>query len=221
MKLSKPTLATLKNFANISSNLLITPGSVLKTRSVQNTIFATTTIADEFPIEFPIYELNEFLGVISLFSNPELEFNEKGQYVKIFEGQNSIKYFAADKSVISYPTKDIKFPEPEISFKLSADNLAQIQKTSSVLRAPDISFVGTDGKLLLVVSDKKNATSNAFEVAFGETEFTFKINIKVELLKLASTDYTVYVSSKKVAKFDADDSDLEYFLGVENDSVFE
>ena len=221
MKLSKPPLLALKNFASINSNLLLVPGSVLKTRSAPNTIFATVTIPDNFPVEFGIYELSEFLGVLSLFNDPELEFSQDGKFVKIFEGANSIKYYSADKNVLNFPTKDIIFPNPEISFNISSDTLALIHKTSSVLRVPDITFVGEGGKLSLVVLDKKVPTSNEFEVAIGETEFNFKINIKVEMLKFIQTDYKVEVSSKKVAKFTDVNSDLEYFIGVESDSTFE
>lgn len=220
MKLSKPTLGALKNFSTISSNLLLVPGSVLKTRSIQNTIFATVTSSDTFPVEFGIYDLNEFLSVLSLFTDPELDFSDDGKYVKIHEGANSIRYFSADKSVLSFPTKDINFPTPDVSFKVTADTLALINKTASVLRVPDISFVGADGKLSLLVSDKKNDTSNAFEVAIGETDFTFKINLKVEMLKFVQVDYDVEVSSKKIAKFTAKDSDLCYYTGVEQDSSF-
>ena len=221
MKLSKSTLASLKNFSAISANLLITEGSVLKTRSIQNTIFATVTTLDTFPSEFGIYDLNEFLAVLSLFNDPELEFSDDSRYVKIYEGANSIKYFAADKSVLSYPSKDINFPEADVSFEVTADTLALINKTASVLRVPDISFVGADGKLSLSVSDKKNATSNSFEVAIGETSFTFKVNLKVEMLKFVQTNYVAEISSKKIAKFTAHDSDLEYFCGIESDSTFE
>lgn len=222
MKLSKTTLASLKNFSSINSNLLITEGSALKTRSIQNTIFATVSIPDVFPVEFGIYDLNEFLAVLSLFNDPELEFIDDGKSVKIYEGANSIKYFAADKSVLSYPSKNINFPEAEVSFEVTADTLALINKTASVLRVPDISFVGADGKLSLIVSDKKIDTSNVFNVVVGETEFTFKINIKVEMLKFVQTDYKVEVSSKKIAKFTTTekDSDLTYCIGIESDSVF-
>ena len=77
MNLSKETVAILKNYSSISQNILFTPGSVLKTRSVQNTILSSVTVPDVFPIEFGIYDLNEFLGVLSLFQNPDVDFTEK------------------------------------------------------------------------------------------------------------------------------------------------
>lgn len=219
MKLTKEAVTILKNYSSISPNILITPGSVLKTRTVQNTILSSTTVSDVFPSEFGIYDLNEFLGVLSLFPNPDLAFSEK--FVTISEGERSIKYFSADPAVLSVPKKDVVFPASDISFKLSSDTLSMILKTASVLRAPDISFVGFDGKLKLVVADKKNDTSNAFEVNVGNTGFTFCINFKVEMFKFIQTDYTVEISSKRIAKFTDESSDLVYFVGVESDSTFE
>lgn len=219
MKLTKEAVTILKNYSSISPNILITPGSVLKTRTVQNTILSSTTVPDVFPSEFGIYDLNEFLGVLSLFPNPDLSFSEK--FVTISEGERSIKYFSADPAVLSVPKKDVVFPASDISFKLSSDTLSMILKTASVLRAPDISFVGFDGKLKLVVADKKNDTSNAFEVNVGNTGFTFCINFKVEMFKFIQTDYTVEISSKRIAKFTDESSDLVYFVGVESDSTFE
>jgi len=219
MNLSKETIAILKNYSSISQNILFTPGNVLKTRSVQNTILSSVTVPDVFPIEFGIYDLTEFLGVLTLFQNPDLEFTEK--YVRLSEGDTSIKVFGAAASLLSVPKKDINFPEVDIEFKLSADTLAMINKTASVLRAPDVSFVGSDGKLTLVVSDKKNDTSNSFNVNIGSTESTFCINIKVEMLKFLQADYTVAISSKRISRFSADGSDLVYYVGVESDSTFE
>lgn len=218
MKLSKETISILKNYSSISSNLVINAGSELKTKSAQNTIFANATISDVFPIEFGIYDLNEFLGVLTLFNNPELEFEEK--FVKISDGDTSIKYFAADKSVLSYPVKDVTLPSADVSFKLSADTLGLIMKTSSVLRVPDVSFVGSDGELKLIVSDKKNATSNAFEVKIGESNLDFCINLKVDMMKFIHTDYMVEISTKRISKFTAIGTDINYFIGIETSSKF-
>lgn len=220
MKLSKETIAILKNYSSISSNLVINAGSEMKTKSAQNTIFANATTSDVFPIEFGIYDLNEFLGVLTLFNNPELEFEEK--FVKISDGDTSIKYFAADKSVLSYPLKEVILSVANISFKLSADTLGLIMKTSSVLRVPDVSFVGSDGEIKLIVSDKKNETSNAFEVKIGVTDLKFCINLKVEMMKFIHTDYLVEIATKqRVSKFSAIGTDINYFVGIESSSTFE
>lgn len=218
MNLSKETINILKNYSCISQNILLREGSLLQTKSVPNTIFSSTTLTDYFPMDFGIYDLSEFLGVLTLFVNPSLEFNEN--FVRISEGSTSIKYFAADKSVLCYPTQEIKFPEPDVSFILSAETLTLINKTSSVLKVPDVSFVGADGELKLIVTDKKNATSNAFEVNIGNTDSNFCINFKIEMLKFITNEYRVDISSKRISRFTSTNSDLLYYVGVESDSVF-
>lgn len=218
MKLSKETLSILKNYSSINQNLLFSPGNILKTITTQNTLLSTATVPDEFPIEFGIYDLSEFLSVLSLFQNPELEFSEK--YVKIFESNNSIKYYAADSSVLVVPKKDINFPDAEIELLLTAENLSLINKTASVLKSADVSFVGQDGKVIVVVADKKNDTSNSFELVLGDTELEFKVNIKVDMLKFIPGEYQVSISSKRVSKFSSTGSDLVYYVGIEADSTF-
>lgn len=218
MKLSKDTLSVLKNYATINQNLLITPGNVLKTRTVQNTLMSSVTISDVFPSEFGIYDLTEFLNVLTLFNNPEIEFN--GKYVKIFEDKNSIKYYAADSSVLEVPKKDINFPQSDIEILLTADNLALITRTASVLRASDVSFIGSNGELKLVISDKKNETANSFEVVIDNTDSEFQVNFKVDILKFIPGEYQVSISSKRVSRFASTSSDLVYYVGIEADSTF-
>lgn len=218
MKLSKDTITILKNYASINSNLLITPGNVLKTRTLANTLMSTATVPDTFPQEFGIYDLTEFLSVLSLFQNPELEFN--GKFVKIYEGKNQVKYYSADSAVLEVPKKDINFPEVDIGLLLTAEHLALITKTASVLKSSDVSFIGSDGDLKLVISDKKNDTANSFEVVIGSTELEFQVNFKVDILKFIPGEYHVSISSKRVSRFASTSSDLVYFVGIEVDSTF-
>jgi hypothetical protein len=218
MKLTKETLALFKNFAGINSNLLLKAGSRLATISSQKNVMSDATVAETFP-DFGIYDLNEFLGAMSLFDDPELTFSEK--YVTIQEGSNSIKYFAADATVLTSPQKAITFPEAEIEFKLTTTMLNMIQKTASVLRASDVAIVGDGSNVSVVVGDKKNATGNSYSANVGTTDKSFKVNLKVENLKMLPGDYNVSVSSKKISRFQSTVTDLVYYVAVEADSTFD
>jgi hypothetical protein len=218
MKLSKETVALIKNFAGINSNLLLKSGNKLATISAQKNVMADATVTETFP-DFGIYDLNEFLGAMSLFDDPELDFSEK--YVSIKQGSMNIKFFAADASVLTAPQKAITFPEAEINFTMSASMLSMISRTASVLRASDVSIVGDGSKITAVVGDKKNATGNSFSEAIGETDKTFKVNLKVENLKMIPGDYEVSISSKKISRFKSPSTDLVYYVAVEADSTFE
>jgi len=217
MKLSKETVALFKNFAGINSNLLLKRGNKLATISAQKNVMADATVTETFP-DFGIYDLNEFMGAMSLFEDPELEFKDK--YVVIKQGKMNIKFFAADPSVLTAPQKAITFPEADINFNMSASMLNMIQKTASVLRAADVSIVGDGTKITAVVGDKKNATGNSFSEPVGDTDKTFKVNLKVENLKMLPGDYSVSVSSKKISRFKGA-GDLVYYVAVEADSSFE
>jgi len=218
MKLSKETVAVIKNFAGINSNLLLKSGNKVSTISAQKNVMADTTVTETFPTDFGIYDLNEFLGAMSLFEDPELDFSEK--FVTIKSGGRSIKYYAAAQDVLVAPTKSITFPEADIDFNISAGQLDMIRKTAGVLRSEDVSIVGDGSKITAVVGDKKNSTSNSFSEPVGTTNKTFKVNLKVENLKMIPGDYAVSISSKKISRFKGT-GDLVYYVAVEADSTFE
>ena len=83
MKLSNETVSVLKNFSTINQNLVIKSGHKIATMSAMKNIVAKAEVIEEFPQEFAIYDLNEFLSAISLFSKPELEF--ENDFVMITE----------------------------------------------------------------------------------------------------------------------------------------
>lgn len=218
MKLSKETIGLVKNFAGINGNLLLKEGNRLSTISAQKNVMAEVTVAETFPEQFGIYDLNEFLGILSLFDDPDLSFSDK--FVTIKEGINSVKYFAADPSVLSAPTKAITFPSSDVEVKITASQLNLLLKTASVLRSQDVSIVGDGGKIKIQVGDKKNATANTYEVVVGETDTSFRVNLKVENLKMLPGDYEVSISSKKISRFKSTTTDLTYYVAVEADSTF-
>lgn len=218
MKLSKETVGLFKNFAGINSNLLLKQGNKLATISTQKNVMSDTVVTESFPADFGIYDLNEFLGAMSLFDDPELDFSDK--FVTIKQGGASIKYFAAEIGNLVVPQKAIVFPEAEIEFTLTSTMLNMIQKTSSVLRATDLQIVGDGSKMVIQVGDKKNATGNTYNAQVGSTDKEFKVNLKVENLKMLPGDYLVSISSKKISRFKATSSELVYYVAVEADSVF-
>jgi hypothetical protein len=220
MKLSKETVGVLKNFASINGNLLIKEGSKLATISAQKNVMASITVPETFDSEFAIYDLNEFLGALSLFEDPDLEFSEKS--VRIKQGNNSIRYYAADAGTLTIPpAKQIQLPSEDITFDLTAATLAMVQRTASVLHSADVSVVGDGSKMKIVVADKKNAAANAYEVALSDTDKSFKVNLKVDNLKMIPGNYNVAISNKKISRFQSSTSDLVYFVAVEADSTFE
>ena len=77
MKLSDNTKEILRNFSEINPNLMITPGKTIKTISTMKNILATAGVEEEFPQDIAIYDLSEFLGMLSLFNKPVFAFDDK------------------------------------------------------------------------------------------------------------------------------------------------
>ena len=184
MKLSDKTISVLKNFSSINQSILFKEGSKLRTISVMKNILAEATVTEEFMKDFGIYDLNQFLNGLSLHQSPELDFKNDG-YVVIREGKSRSKYFFADPNVIvTPPEKAIQLPSEDVCFELSTDQLEKLLKASAVYQLPDLSAVGENGVVKLVVRDKKNDTSNDYAVVVGETEAEFSFNFKVENIKV-------------------------------------
>ena len=221
MKLSDKTLSVLKNFSTINQSILFKHGSKLRTMSVMKNILAEATIAEEFPKDFGIYDLNQFLNGMGLHHDPELDFAHDS-YVVIKEGKMRSKYFFADANVIiTPPEKPITLPSEDVNFELSTDQLDKLLKAAAIYQLPDLSAVGEAGVVNLVVRDKKNETSNVFSITVGETESTFSFNFKVENIKILPGTYEVVVSQKLLSRFTSKNHDLTYYIALEPDSTFE
>ena len=221
MKLSDSTLSLLKNFSTINQSILFKQGTRLRTISVMKNILAEATIAEEFPKDFGIYDLNQYLNGLALHNNPELNFENDG-YVVIKEGRSRSKYFFADPSVIiTPPEKSIDLPSEDVTFDLSTDQLDKLLKAAAIYQLPDLAVVGGDGVVKVVVRDKKNETSNDFSITVGETDATFSFNFKVENIKILQGTYSVVVSQKLLSRFTNKNQDLVYYIALEPDSTFE
>ena len=220
MKLSDSTLSLLKNFSTINQSILFRQGRKLRTISVMKNILAEATIDEELPKDFGIYDLNQFLNGMGLHQSPELDFTNDS-YVVIKEGKMRSKYFFADANVIiTPPDKPITLPSEEVTFDLSTDQLDKLLKAAGIYQLPDLSVVGENGAVKLLVRDKKNETSNSFAIAVGETDSTFNFNFKVENIKILPGTYDIVVSQKLLSRFSAKNYDLTYYIALEPDSTF-
>ena len=226
MKLSNETVTVLKNFSTINQNLVIKTGNKLSTMSAMKNIVASADVQEDFPQDFAIYDLNEFLAALSLFEKIDLDF--KNDFVVITEGGDSrraLQYWYSDPSVVTHPKTDITMPDPDVQFQFASSTLAEVTKAASIIGAPDMVLEGTSkGNAVLKVTDKKNATANDFKVGLSVDENTkdvpYKFWFKVENLKLIPGSYEVNVSSKKISHFSNTKAPVRYFIALEPESTY-
>lgn len=217
MKINKDTLNTLKNFSDINMSIEVKAGNTLRTVSVQKNILAQAEVETTFPQDFAIYEVNRFLGAISLFDNPDFEFGEKS--VRIGNDRNSLNYVYCDPSmIVTPPENNITVPDPEVRFKLSQDSLSRVMKAGNVLGTPEI-VVESGSPMTVRAMDSQNDSSDTFHVNLDEsTDKTFRFVFKIENFKMVPGDYDVEISSKGIAKFSQ--NKLQYWIATESSSTY-
>lgn len=217
MKLSDKTKSILKNFSQINNSIYIREGNSLSTISVTKNILSKATVEEQFPASFGIYDLAQFLSGISLFSDPDLEF-DNSSYVTIKSGRTKVKYFYCDPDILTTPPeKTVNLPSYEFEFNLLSETLDSLIRSASVYGLPDLCLESTGGEVCLVTKDKDNDTSNTVSYVVGESDVPFSFNFKVENIKIIPGNYKVEVT-KKAAHFVCDD--LEYYIALEPDSSY-
>lgn len=218
MKLSDNTLTVLKNFSGINQSISVKAGNTIRTISVAENILAEAKVEESFPQNFSIYDLNEFLGGMSLMRGADMEFGSN-HYVKIKNNRSAIKYFFADSSLIKQaPEKQINLPSEDVNFTLTESDLQSLTRAAAVYQLPDFSVIGDGNEISIVVRDKENDTSNTFSITVGETTDEFVLNMKVENIKILKGDYDVVMSKRLISRWDNKDMPVIYWIALEPDS---
>ena len=225
MIINNETVETLKNFAEINQSLVIETGDVIKTVSEQTNVLAKAKLGQSFPQDFAIYDLNKFLGVLSLFAEPQFDFSEKS--IKIQSSVDANNFVAGD-SVAEYQfanmslfenerkilAKDINLPSEDAVFRLEEKYFISIMRAAAVMSLPEIAVVANEGKLKIQALDAKTSV-DSYAVELGVSTSNFKMIFKIENLKLMRGSYDVKISNKGLGYFKNTDRELEYWIATE------
>ncbi|MEK9696166.1 MAG: hypothetical protein VW270_10390, partial [Candidatus Poseidoniales archaeon] len=162
MKISKETSEVLKNFATINMSLLFKKGKTLRTVSPQKSVLAQVNVSEEFPQEFAIFDMNQFLSTFQAFEDPDINFSEKSLSISNGSGGTAHLTYAAVENIISAPEKDITLPSVEVSIKIEEKAMSSALKMAGILDLPEVALVGRDGVAYLTAVDSRNQGSNRF-----------------------------------------------------------
>jgi hypothetical protein len=223
MKLSDNTLTLLKNFATINQGIMFKKGKTLRTVSSQKNVMAEATINEEIPTDFGVFDLNNFLSVLSLHKDdPVLDFQDNNVLISGLQGRSKIKYrFCAPHMIVAAPDKAIAMPDPEISFTFSQEDFDWILRAASVLSSPFIAIEADGEKLFVTTFDPQNDSAHTESLEIAESKNTFKMLFKVENLKMISGAYEVKISSKGISNFKHKTLNLQYWIATETGSKYE
>jgi hypothetical protein len=218
MKLSNETMNILKNFSTINSGLFFKSGKKISTVSPSKTILAEAVLTEEFPKDFGIYDLNNFLSVLTMSKDaPEIDFDDHHVIVKSLGGRGKLKYRITEKSmIVTPPDKTVNLPSIDVSFELTNQDYEWIMKSANVLQLPNVAVLKKDGKLRISAFDASNDAAHDNSIDIGDADGDdFKYVFKTDNLKMIPGIYQVEISSKGIAHFKNVKDSIEYWVATE------
>lgn len=215
MKLSAATINVLTNFVTINAGIVFNPGKILKTNTQVKTVFGQATIEEEFPKTFGINDLGKLLGVLSLYKDPELDFEDDSLVIKSGRSRTRIRY--TDPKLIAVSDKTIRLPSVDLEVTLTEEDLKFIHSVGAVLKCPHVALESVDGNVCISAADVKGEIVDNSSLSLDKpTKDCFRLTIKVDNLKLMSGSYDVQLSSKGISNFKHKTLPVSYFIAVES-----
>lgn len=219
MKINTSLKTILKNFSSINSNFFYKKESgVIRTRNAAGTVFATYDgpEVNDIKTDVKIYDFSEFLDILTVFKDPEIDFNSDTSCTIKGDGAECT-YVFADESLLVKADKDIKMPAFDVAFFLSKEDLNTVIKAAGVLSLPVISFENKKNKIVVSAVNSSNNSANKFNLEVGDYDGinSFSYHVKVENLIMINMDYQVEISSAGIIRFYNKDNHLNYYSGVQ------
>lgn len=230
LTLSKETIDTLKKLYEVNQGVKFVEGeNTLKVKSTDNGLLVHANIEEEFPRDFYVYDLREFLSVVSIIEKPILDFsNEKYVQIKSDDGKQKLRYIEADPQfVTSYVDKVPKLPSKDIEVTVTKEQFQSVMKAAHTMKLEFVGFTCDGTTVTLSAFNKNNGdekTTNNFSIELmdGDTEFQmfYKLdqqNVSV-LLGEGNLDFTI--SSKKISNVKAE-SGKEFWIAMNANSKYD
>ena len=225
-KVNEKMMAVLKNFSQINVQVCIEADKV-EVINGSFSVIGSYKFDEPLPItkELGIYELNEFIAVMSAYKNPDI--TEHDKFIVISEGSSKMKYWINAKSMLpkiliqnKYTPADIRERLDsvgcELEFVLPAERLNMLMKMASLIKAEWIFFESVDGKIRITIGDALESSHNTWEM---EIDSDIKSNTLTKPMKcnmgefrVMSSDYNVRISSKGMSIW-KNALGVEYFIG--------
>jgi hypothetical protein len=221
MKLSNTTIEALKNLADLNQGIFIEAGNVLRTQAENKQMFGEITVPDSFPIAFGIYNLKKLITILSVYENPEIEFDT--QFLTLSNGRMTTEYGYTDKSNILTPPdgEELSLPSVDIKFDLPKADLKTIMSVSRAMEYLHVALVSDGNDVVLQCFDVYSKAARSTSVKMGFTsDHAFHLIFTIEnISKMLLDDYVVEVSKTGIARFKG--KDKTYFIMLHKDSTYD
>lgn len=226
LTLSPETLAKLEKLNSINQSLkIVQGGKTIRSVSESKTTAVETTIAEEFPRMFCIYDLREFLAVYNIIEKPVIDFADP-RFIVIHseDGSQRMRYIDAGEDIVksSYVPSLPDLPSLDLEVTLSKDQIDRVMKAARMLGSEFVGFTCDGTDIYVKAFDKSNGDgneSNAFSIKLGQSTQVFKLFYKSQAWQVLDNDCVFTISKKRISKIVS--GDLTYLMTLDANSSFE
>lgn len=218
MILSDKTIKILKNFAKINGSIKIKPGNCISTKTEDKVVIAQAVVDEEFPVEFAIVSLTEFLSVLSTFKTPKIEFDDK--FMTISDEGYEVQYvYGTGRMNWSVADRITNKPEHKITFDLTKEMYAKISDLSASLGTDELHIRGDGEKVFIELKNSSRAFASKAKVECGvETDKEFTAIIAMRQFIQIPVDYRVGVLARSGIHLYNSQLKLDYWLALMSSS---
>jgi hypothetical protein len=223
MKLSTETLSILKNFTPINDSIYVKKGNILETISKQKNVLARAEVPDTFTDDFGIYDLNNFLGVLSLNGDNMIDFVGNDIVIKGFNGKSELKYRKTSQSLIIVPPDKKINMTADVEFDLTKEEIAWTTSVASRLSSPNMAFISDGTTVQIKCFDLKNdgAHVSSTELIAPGNGKKYNMIFSTDNMRFYEGSYKVTISSKGIGHFKNTKTAIEYWIMTETGSKYE
>ena len=222
MQISKQTIDVLRNFSTIFPAINCDEPKTLKVLSASENIIGIYDTEETFP-EFAIYDLPQFLGMISLFDLKKTDFKfvkdeEKDQdFVKATSQNSAVKYVFTDKDLIPNVEKILSSKKDKGLGKFNAfidiskEDFVNINKAAQIMQVSNINITVKDGKGIITIADPSNPMSNDYKIKV-DGEGDGEVNVNIDYLLMIPGNYSLSIQTNSFLKLRHKDIPSLFYL---------
>ena len=228
MNISKKTIDLFKIFSRLNLSIMILPDDIednghrIYSKSISGSSMCTAVIDEKIDKPFITTDLTRFIKTIELFP-PDSDYEFSDSYVTITSPSKNqkFKFYYSPKSLVEC-TQSNKLPKKQtdiaIEIPLTKELIKKINDASASLGVDDLKFYTENGKVYISILDKKNSTSNDFNIEIGDNEVDAENSVfffKKFNIQLTNDDYSCRISERGLAEFvcrSSDYKELRYFV---------
>ncbi len=215
MKFSEKTIEILKNFSQINQSMEFKKGNKQYAISNIKTVIAYAEFDEEIDRDFCIYDLKQFLGVLSSMEDPVI-IPDNSYLTIIDKDETKVKINYADPNSIRRLEKELKEVEWGEEFSLTNNLISKIYTYSGLLKSNFISIVGDGEKITVSVIDsaslKTTGNTSSFFIGDCNTEFNIFIDKNNFVNKILLTDYKASIYDSRLLKLENKEEKIKYIL---------